>query len=494
MITRDNYFEKTTDINFDELPEALRSGHRLTSGSAQNNWKVYQDNETIQRVVDTYIQKLNEYLQKHAASSTARAKTKNTEPKPKTATKTVKPKTQKAAPKKTVKTSAQKTEPKPKAAPHTNADSVPFISHEVRFIKRFLRLNGTTKTKKEILAFVKSLQRAIIEKRIKKTSGYAKEIETIQEQLVSCYNSMEETVAISFQNNAIEKYTNIAQSEQIEATVRLIKQCITLQSRGDVQKQALSLFKRIQKAVNEGDISKDDVRFDEVKTIMKSLADFIEGRSNIVSITEAELNGLMGIVGITHAGLSGVEAEKPNCISSVRLKNMEFETIGLQGKYRKLIGDPSVGFTAMVHGLPKSGKSTLCIDFARHLAEHHGRVLYAAIEEGFGYTLKEKFERLNAIHPNLVIADKLPENLSMFDFVFIDSVSKAAMTIEQMVRLHKQFPKTAFIFIFHSTKDGKFRGSQGFAHEVDCIIDVENGIARGNGRFGVGGEINVFND
>src|SRR4030043_997194 len=31
----------------------------------------------------------------------------------------------------------------------------------------------------------------------------------------------------------------------------------------------------------------------------------------------------------------------------------------------------SVGFSAMVFGLPKSGKSTLCIDFARHLAEHH---------------------------------------------------------------------------------------------------------------------------
>jgi KaiC/GvpD/RAD55 family RecA-like ATPase len=50
----------------------------------------------------------------------------------------------------------------------------------------------------------------------------------------------------------------------------------------------------------------------------------------------------------------------------------------------------------MVFGLPKSGKSTLCIDFAKFLAEYHGKVLYVAIEEGFGYTLKEKFERLGA--------------------------------------------------------------------------------------------------
>jgi len=68
------------------------------------------------------------------------------------------------------------------------------------------------------------------------------------------------------------------------------------------------------------------------------------------------------------------------------------------------------------------------------------------------------------------------------------------MTIEQLVKLHKQYPRTAFVFIFHSTKDGNFRGGQQFAHEVDCIIDVANGVAKGNGRFGVGGEINVFND
>jgi DNA replication protein DnaC len=151
-------------------------------------------------------------------------------------------------------------------------------------------------------------------------------------------------------------------------------------------------------------------------------------------------------------------------ISSVDLAGMQFETIGLQGKYRELLGDPSVGFSAMVFGLPKSGKSTICIDFARHLAEYHGKVLYVAIEEGFGYTLKEKFERLNAIHPNLIIAEKLPNDLSHFQFVFIDSVSK----------------------------EGNFRGKQDFAHDVDVIIEVENGFAKANGRFGVGGKLELF--
>ena len=79
----------------------------------------------------------------------------------------------------------------------------------------------------------------------------------------------------------------------------------------------------------------------------------------------------------------------------------------------------------MVYGLPKSGKSTLCIDFAKYLAENHGKVLYCAIEEKFGYTLKEKIERLQASHPNLFVSETIPDGLSKYDFVFIDSVSRA---------------------------------------------------------------------
>jgi predicted ATP-dependent serine protease len=185
------------------------------------------------------------------------------------------------------------------------------------------------------------------------------------------------------------------------------------------------------------------------------------------------------------------ESAPVRVISSTELAGMQFETIGLQGKYRELIGDPSVGFTAMVYGLPKSGKSTLCIDFARHLAEQHGKVLYVAIEEGFGYTLKEKFERLKAIHPNLVIAEMLPDDLSQFQFIIIDSVSKAGLSTDDLTSLRKQYPKISFIYIFHTTKVGNFRGKQGFAHDVDVIIEVKNGVARGNGRFGVEGDLTL---
>lgn len=120
----------------------------------------------------------------------------------------------------------------------------------------------------------------------------------------------------------------------------------------------------------------------------------------------------------------------------------------------------------MVFGQPKSGKSTLMLEFAHHLAVHHGKVHYAAIEEGYGYTLKAKVSRIHAVHPRLSIAESLPKDLTQFDFVFIDSVSRAGMELEDLVKLKKRNPRTSFVYIFHSTKDGKFRGG----NELVCSI------------------------
>jgi len=88
-----------------------------------------------------------------------------------------------------------------------------------------------------------------------------------------------------------------------------------------------------------------------------------------------------------------------------------------------------------------------------YLSTHHNKMLYCAIEEGFGYTLKEKIERLKADHPNLFLTDRVPENLGDYQFVFIDSVSKAGMDITEIDRLHKSFPEVSFILIYHTTKE-----------------------------------------
>ena len=118
-------------------------------------------------------------------------------------------------------------------------------------------------------------------------------------------------------------------------------------------------------------------------------------------------------------------------------------------------------------------------------------MLYCAIEEGYGYTLEEKIARLGAAHERLNFSDRVPSDLSAYDFAFIDSVSEAGMELEDLVKHKHANPRTSFVFIFHSTKQGHFRGGNELAHEVDVIIEVEPGVVKASGRFNAGGEIAI---
>jgi hypothetical protein len=46
----------------------------------------------------------------------------------------------------------------------------------------------------------------------------------------------------------------------------------------------------------------------------------------------------------------------------------------------------------------------------------------------------------------------------------------------------------SFIFIYHTTKEGKFKGVNSHAHEVVVIIQVDKGVASSTGRFSAGGK------
>jgi hypothetical protein len=364
----------------------------------------------------------------------------------------------------------------------------------VQFIKRYAAMHGKVKSQAQILTLIHSLQKAMLERRIRKTSTHAKEIETMQQQLISCYEQMGEMAEIKIDSKNLKRYLEIAHSQAGMLSISLLKAFVSLNGKRDIKDKAERLFNRIKKAVEQGKITKSDKYATKLDDAFQTLKTYIDGDSKILNINKAQLNGLMGIVGgelfPKNKGVSGMD-DNGMIVNSGELLKMDFQTIGLQGKYRELIGDPSVGFFAMVFGLPKSGKSTMCLDFANHLAANHGKVLYCAIEEGFGYTLKEKIERLKANHPNLYVTDRVPEHLDQFQFVFIDSVSKAGLEVSDMDEMRKMNPNTSFIFIYHTTKEGKFRGVNAHAHEVDVIIEVEKGKATSTGRFNAGGSVGV---
>jgi len=484
MLNTNNYFSKAASINWDNLPEALSKGHKLVEGASQNNWAAYNSNENIKRVVDAFFQKLNEYLDKNpssvvTASKSLPAKTVKTAPQAATAKPT--PATPKMPPK---KAAVEKEE--------YDSEDVELIDTDVQFIKRYAAMHGKVKSQAQILTLLHSLQKAIIERRIGKDSPYAKEIDMMQKQLISCYEKMGDMAEIKIDSKNLKRYLEIAHSQEGLFSVALLKSYIALNGKRDVKDRSQRLFNRIKKAVEQGKITKSDKYADKLNEAYQTLKNYNDGDSAMLNINKAQLNGLMGILGenlFQKKSLNGFDDDNGMIVSSGELLAMDFQTIGLQGRYKELIGDPSVGFTAMVYGLPKSGKSTMCLDFANYLATHHGKVLYCAIEEGFGYTLKEKIERLKAHHSNLYITDRVPENLNDFHFVFIDSVSKAGMDVNDIDSLRKMHPEVSFIFIYHTTKEGKFKGVNEHAHEVDVIVQVEKGKATSTGRFNAGGSM-----
>ncbi len=497
MITIDNYFNKIDTLEKSTWPEALKKGHEFVLKATKNgvSWTAYSHSDAIRHTIDMYLEKLNEFLNK---SSNAGKKPTKKEVERKEHDSIIKKNMHRQsvspAPKSVKKEKAKHS--KPSAAHTHHTQMVERMPEELRFIRRFVNLNGKTKTKEELLRFINGLQKAIVEKRIRKTSAYAAQIRYIQTRLIEVYNEMKTKIKLELKAETLEKMKELVKGEKVMDSVSFIKAYINLNGKPGMKKKADALLKRITRAVDKMIIPHNDPYIDTLTKITRNLEAFLDTPSmKALSIEKNELSGLEGILGCAcQQQLNGV-GTMPAIMNSMDFANLQFETIGLKGKWLDLIGDPSSNFTAMVFGKPKMGKSYLCIDFAGYLARNHGKVLYVAKEEGLDMTLQKKLNEKDVAHPNLYVSSVLPADLSAYDFIFLDSVNKIGLAPEDLNQLKATNPTKSFIFVFQSTKDGKFRGANSFQHDVDVVIEVpEKGKAIQTGRFNQGGEIEIFDD
>ena len=491
MIATNNYFKKVDEINFSVLPDAFKKGHEFLVKATNNgeSWTSYQSSDAVKKTIDIYLAKLNEFVNNSNQAEKKQLKKEKQQ-------QTNKEIMHEAMIKQGIINPDGS--PKNKKRSKQRIDEfhptmVERIPEELRFIKRFVNLDGKTKTKDEILRFINSLQKAILEKRIRKTSSYAEQIKVIQGKLISLYNNMKAKIKIELKPETYDSLKKLTGEEKVMESVRFIKRYISLNGKIGMKKKADSFLKQINRMVDKKRIPANDPYMNELIKITKNLETFLDDPSmKVLAIEKNELNGLEGILGCACIQLNGIE-EKPAIMNSMDFANMEFDTIGLNGKWFDLIGDPSSNFTAMVFGKPKMGKSYLCIDFAGYLARNHGKVLYVAKEEGLDLTLQQKLKDKDVAHPNLYVASILPNNLAQYDFIFLDSVNKLGLEPMDLNRLKQTYPTKSFIFIFQSTKEGKFRGANTFQHDVDVVIEVpEKGKAVQMGRFNQGGEIEIF--
>jgi hypothetical protein len=495
MINTNNYYNQISHLNISQLPPTLLKTHELVNKITQDgaSWHTYQSNAVIKGVVDLYLTKLNKYVDEQPKTNVVATKKVNVSKHSETThiskVKAVKPKKV------------------------DTATEIEAIEVELKFIKRFVLLDGKVKTEEQILNFLNALQKAIIERQIRITSPYAEQIKIIQEKLVKLYNEMDGSIPIKLKSDTMELMTKLAKSEKVMPSVNFIKRYVRLQGKLNIREKAQRLFDDMAKAVKKGVLTKKDKYATKLNAIHESIYNLLKKpkENKTLVISQHQLNGLNSVLSSCGCGLSGTDDEdeeetahevkqpvkqqhkKSQVMSSEDFVKMQFNTIGFSGKWLEFIGDPCKAFTAMVFGRPKMGKSYLCMEFAGYLARLGGKVLYIAKEEKLGATLQMKLKDLQVQHPNLFVSSDMLSDLSGYDFVFIDSVNKMELEPNDLEILKANNPTVSFIYVFQTTKNGAFRGSNHFMHDVDIVIEIpEKGKAIQNGRFNQGGEMQFF--
>lgn len=399
----------------------------------------------------------------------------------------------------------------------TDVKPVERVGEEVKLIKRYAIMEGKEKTVEQLLNFLSAVQKAIVEKRIRKTSPFRKEIEYIQTNLVKLTNALRKipnpakrVAEIKINPGVLKNFQEIGGSERVRLSVNYLKRYIGIQGKNLTKEKAQRLFDTLTRAVKAKKIFADDPFAERLQAVYKSLVNFLKvaKKNDTLEIHSEVLNGLNAALdgcscdekkkneldGIEEVQQEEVQSENKNTVmSSLDFAKLKFESLGFTGKWLALIGDPCEGFTAMVFGKPKMGKSYLCVEFAGYLARNHGNTLYVAKEEKLDATLQKKLNDKNVMHRCLFVSDHIPDDLSPYQFIFLDSVSKLGLSPEDLDRLKTENPGKSFIDIYQTTKTGHFRGSNVHQHDVDVVIEVpEKGKAVQFGRFNQGGEIEIF--
>lgn len=491
MITIQNYFDKIKALDFDKFPEEFKESHDFLVKTTQNgkSLKDYHSLSDTKKTIDLYLELLNDYVATQHKKSQAKTPKREMQNKKKNESPTLKP-------------SLKKRVQTPKKAPlkviKTYSKSVELVSEELRFIKRYLLLHNKAKTAHQIRLFINALQKAITEKRIRKSSDYADAIREIQNSLLVLFNKFKnnESIRVVLPESKLNYYASLVGKEDVMLSVKFLKQYINLQGKLVTNQKVKSFHNRIAKAVNQQVISEKDPYWSEINTMLEKLKVFVQKNKNegILSIPSKELNGIESkLYKKSNKNLNGFDSPVTDrIVNSIDILNMNFEKFDFQGKWLQFIGKPSRPFTAMVFGKPKYGKSFLCIDFAGYLATNHGKVLYVAKEEGIDETLKQKIYQTRVAHPNLDVVSYLVNDLSVYDFVFLDSVTKLNLSPMDLEKLQNRFPMVSFIYVFQTTKLGLFRGANGYQHDVDIVIEVpEFGKAVQYGRFNQGAEMEI---
>lgn len=189
---------------------------------------------------------------------------------------------------------------------------------------------------------------------------------------------------------------------------------------------------------------------------------------------------------------------KKDVMSSADIMNMDFDSLDFTGKWLDFMQDPAKNMRIAIWGKPKNGKTAGATTLANYLT-NFGSVLYNFSDQGFNKSTKDLWQLSGLSNkPNAyAVATRDLEELDKlcasgdYDFVFIDMINTyihrtGIKYFEFEDRFLKKYPNISFILIFEVTKNGDFKGDQGWTHLVDAVVTVDSFVMENQGRYGVG--------
>lgn len=300
----------------------------------------YGEDEDCTGLVDDYIKKANEYLAKNEPKSEPKKEEPKAKSEPKAEPKKEEPKTKKTSKKKAptamfkvgawvidnateqagiiserlnyddergwlyhveyvgsnrqslVKESDLSRTRAPRVVAKTG-EIVPELSAEIKIISRYIKLHDKKygKIANDARLTLTALQKMIINKQIRKTSKYAKEINAIQDSLVKLVNGKygdSEVVEIAH----IDELRKIVTKQNVSELSDISRSFVSLIGKDNKKKEAKSLYEKIMKHAFKGNDS------DEASTMKKALKAYINDETETVYATARELQGIFGLAGI----------------------------------------------------------------------------------------------------------------------------------------------------------------------------------------------------
>ena len=189
-------------------------------------------------------------------------------------------------------------------------------------------------------------------------------------------------------------------------------------------------------------------------------------------------------------------------------------------EFSRVLGGGMVpGSLILVGGDPGIGKSTLLIEVASTVANHHGTTLYISGEESMrqikmradrlGLTANDLFlvtetnletmlEHIAEIKPNMVVIDSIQTT-------YTDELKSSAGSVSQVRQCASRFQELAkgkgltVILVGHVTKEGAIAGPRVLEHIVDTVLYLEGDpfhryrlLRSVKNRFGATSEVGVY--